>query len=366
VRSPLNWVGLGDALGESTGPAPLLYAWGLSGCLLVLGGVNALWLWGIRHRTPVQRGLTWGVAGCLTLWPMLWLAAQSAPKRATESHVGPPTSGVLPHPLWRVALVAPHLSADEADGDPLKVERLMAAYRQLNAAEVDVVLMPQSSLNGLSPSEPALRQELLLAVAQQGIALLAGSEQRLPDHHWQRPHQYNAAFLVNPPTARTALAAKPTGHLPSSPPVEAAVQWQAKRRPVLWTEHWPEALRQWPLGGLAQRVAPYVPGEHSEPLLLNTPTGRTGQLGVMLCYDAYAPDLATELTAKGSQVLVVLSSDESFAGSALSRQGLRMAWSRAGTGAYDAQGRRLPSQALAQPVPGVTLWQVPLAVARAL
>jgi apolipoprotein N-acyltransferase len=262
-----------------------------------------------------------------------------------------------------VALVAPGLPAGEADGDTFKVDRLLQAYRQLDHTEVDLVLMPQSSMNGLSPSDPDLRQELLAQVDRQGIPLLAGSELRLPDHRWDRPHQYNAAFLASPPSRLTG-----TSDIP--PPV----QWQAKRRPVPWTEFWPEPFRRLPLGGLEQRVAPYIPGNGSTPLKLDTPSGPTS-LGVMLCYDAYNPGIASDLQTQGAKLLLVLSSDESFSGSALSRQGLRVArirgmslglptlrvaWSRAGTGAYDGHGRPLPPRQLQRPVPGVTLWHVPI------
>lgn len=362
MRSVVNWVGMGDALGESTAVAPVLYVLGLSGCLLLLGGINALWLLVVRQRAFLHRGLTCLVAGGLTFCPILWSTAMEGSLTQVSGSISP----------WRVALVAPGLEPDEADGDPLKVDRLMAAYRQLNSAEVDVVLMPQSSLNGLSPSEPDLRKELFSIVAQQGIALLAGSEQRMPDHRWDRPHQYNAAFLINPQAAHAALVLGLDTHAPAP----FAVQWQAKRHPVPWTEVWPDALRQLPLGGLEQRVAPYVSGEHSQPLSLDFGKAGKSLLGVMLCYDAYAPHIADQLREQGSQMLVVLSSDESFSGSALSRQGLRMArlrgmslglpvirvaWSQAGTGAYDAHGRRLTPQPLRQPVPGVTLWHVPRA-----
>jgi apolipoprotein N-acyltransferase len=365
VRSVVNWVGLGDALGESTAIAPLLYALGLSGCLLILVGINLLWLWGGKANTWTQRSSYGVLAACLSGWPLLWLVAESEPDSSRSAQ---PESYT-----WRVALVAPTIGADEADGDPLKVERLMAAYQQLSAEEVDVVLMPQSSLNGLSPSEPLLRQELFTTVARQGIALLAGSEQRLPDHDWQRPHQYNAAFLVNPQAAHEALTELATL---TPTPHPAAVQWQAKRHPVPWTEYWPEELRHWPLGGLEKRVAPYVPGKRSQTLWLQTKDEHNLELGVMLCYDAYAPDIASELHQQGSDILIVLSSDESFAGSALSRQGLRMArlrgmslglpiirvaWSAAGTGAFDAQGRTLSPQTLQKDVPGVTLWHIPIA-----
>lgn len=348
ARSWVSWVGLGDALGESPVAAPVLAQLGVTGALLLLMGLNMLWWLVLHTRSPRWRGACLAVAALGT-----WGPGQPAP---------PSVVALAPSGGLRVALVAPGIAADEADGDLQKMERLLQAYRQLQPSEVDLVLMPQSSLNGLSPSDPALRAELLAAVAAQGIPLLAGSEERLPDHHWERPHQHNAAFLALPPPRDAMVPAAPT------------LQWQAKLRPVPWTEYWPETLRHLPLGGLEQRQAPYVPGTVSRPLVLDRPTMPV-RLGVMLCYDAYNPRIAQGLQAQGSQVLIVLSSDESFSGSALSRQGLRMArlrgmslglpvirvaWSAAGTGAYDAQGRTLPAQPLAQPVPGVTLWHVPM------
>lgn len=372
-----NWTSYADPLGESVRVAPVLALFGAGGTTLLLLLTNAALVTLLRQSRWRRLALLPFPLLALTLpW---WLPQLVPMERAAVGGVSE----------LRLALLTPYREEQiNQMSDQALAEGLLQAYAALDPAQVDLVVMPQSGLEGLALGESETLRQLLRQVATRGIPLLAGAHPPAPDAPGALLTTFNSGMLITPGLARQLLA------MPH--PAQVQLSWQHKRYLVPVGEYDPWWLRWWPGSSGLPRLHVMLPGQESHPLTLTLPASpgsgmpgrRTLRLGVMLCYDSYFPDVARTLRAEGAQLLVVLSSDMAFHGSALSRQGLRtarlrgmeqelpmarIAWSAFGSGVYTAQGQPLtPLPAAgsgeltggAASADGLKIYRVPLASAR--
>lgn len=362
-----NWTSYADPLGESVRVAPVLAQLGAGGTTLLLLLTNAALVTLLRQRRWRRLALLPFPLLALTL---PWWLPQVVPLERAAAGASE----------LRLALLTPYREEQiNQMSDQALAEGLLQTYAELDPAQVDLAVMPQSGLEGLALGEPETLRQLLRQVAARGIPLLAGAHPPAPDAPGALFTTFNSGMLLTPGLARQLLA------MPHPVPVQLG--WQHKRYLVPVGEYDPWWLRWWPGSSGLPRLHVMRPGQESHPLTLTLPASpgsgirgrRTLRLGVMLCYDSYFPDVARTLRAGGAQLLVVLSSDMAFHGSALSRQGLRtarlrgmeqeipmvrIAWSSFGTGVYDAAGRPVGGES-GSGATGVTLFRVPLDFAQA-
>lgn len=359
-----NWMGYVDPLGESSRMAPVLGLLGAGGAGLLLVLINA----GLQASLQQRRWRWLGLPLALVALPAClggWSTAGASPLE-----VGVQT--------LRLALVVPYREEQlEQMSEQEVAQGLLAAYRQLDPAQVDLAILPQSGLAGLAVEDGVEFSQLLQTVAERGIPLLAGAHPPASMAPGALLTTYNSGFLLTPGLARQLLK------LPY--PAMAQLPWQHKRFLVPVGEYDPRWLSWWPGHTGLSRLHVMRSGSVSQPLLLPAPPTvlpatslrRGVRLGVMLCYDTYFPEVSHQLRAAGAEVLIVLSSDMAFHGSALSRQGLRttrlrgmeqglpvvrIAWSPAGSGVYTAQGEAVAALPVEQTgmADGVALYALPL------
>jgi apolipoprotein N-acyltransferase len=365
--TPANWMSYADPLGEGSLAAPVVAAFGAAGAGLLLLQINALavavvGVAGCSWWRSWRRGLP-SLLLLLSLVYLPWLCA-SWPVEAGAGN------GVASAPALRVAQVAPLIAPGMTESERDKAARLLDAYRQLDPAAIDLALLPQSAFDGVDWQRPEDLRWVLSAVAARGIPLLAGARQivqRAAADGSGTEISYNVAVLLLPMQARQLLDGGDAAM------GNAALPWQGKRYLVPLSEYTPDWLPEW-LGRPQQaRLSTYIGAAQSRPLPLPVGIDKEMSLGVMLCYDAYHPNVADDLRRAGAEVLLVVSSDLSFSGSALSRQGLRtarlrameqglpllrIAWSEYGSSAFGADGETLPPIAGAWPA-GVRVYALP-------
>lgn len=299
--------------------------------LAALGGPEILTLAAVIANLALVwllLGRRWWAAGHLALLGLAWLWC--------GSHL---TSKPAPSTTLRAGIVQPMKpqSQEAAPSLGLQLERMQQLLDDVARSYPELIVLPESALNGLVWYHPQLKDFATGAVRRTGIPLLFGSYDR------ENGNIYNVAVLLMP-DGRVFTYRK----VRLVPVAEYTPRWIPFAAPSGWP-------RLTPATGYA-------------PFPLRDGVG----IGPMICLEDILPDGAREMANAGANVLAVLINTESFTGTAESLEHLRRArltsisvglpMLRAAnsgiSGALDSRGR--PVDTLPEGVPTAKVVDVPL------
>lgn len=196
-------------------------------------------------------------------------------------------------PLWRVALVQPHVP-QEVKWDPTRGPEILRVLEETTlaaaATKPDLILWPEAVTPWAIRGDDTIKAfvETLVQRAQAPLLLGSLAVETLPsDEQW-----YNGAFLVTPGDGLDP-------------------QYYAKRRLVPFGEFVPfRPLLGW-IGKFVPIGGDFMPGLDSAPLLVSLRDQMT-VFGPLICYEDIFPQLARRSVLGGSQVLAVLTNNGWF------------------------------------------------------
>ena len=261
---------------------------------LVLDAGLAWW----RSRAPdaaprARWAAVWSLGGLVTVVAVAMLAAATLP-------------GLTPTGRLRVAMV----QGNDLNRDPTPQEirdryivrnhlRLAGGIRE----PVDLIVLPESSLDADPRQDPYLDVALTAVAADHHADVLAGGNTSAPNGRF-----YNTVFHYRPtdePTGRTA-------------------ELYSKRHLVPFGEYvpWRSALSF--IEELQQVPTDYTPGPGPTVFAIGA-----HRVGALICFESAFPALGREYARRGADALVVLTNNRSYRRSANSAQHLAMGQLRA-------------------------------------
>jgi apolipoprotein N-acyltransferase len=281
------------------GPARALAAWGgvplVSWAAVVVNGLvlEAALTW-YRHRTgpagESRRALRRPLAWLIAVFVAAGVAATARP-------------GLTPTGRLRVAMVQGNDRNRDLTPEEIKERYLVRNHLRLAeglTAPVDLIVLPESSLDADPRQDPALDAALAGLARDHDADVLAGGNVAAP-----HGRLYNAAFHYTPGTGRTA-------------------ELYAKRHLVPFGEYvpWRSALSF--IDALQAVPTDYEPGRG--PTVFDIGGHRVGAL---ICFESAFAPLARQYARRGADAFVVLTNNRSYRRSANSAQHLAMGQFRA-------------------------------------
>jgi len=237
----------------------------------------------------------------LVLLALCWSGGMRTMLRQRQRYAEGPSAS------FRVAVVQPAIPQVQKWSEAHAQEIVTVLSEQTSLAllsQPDVVIWPETATPGMlryDAASWALAEEVVAG----GVALLAGTMDADPDTR----AYYNSALLVGPD--REILAGYDKRHLVPFGEYMPGAGWL------------PFLERLAPLGFSCQ------PGDAGQELLVLPVAGEHVPVGTLICFEDVFPYLARRDVRRGARVLVNLTNDGWFEGTAAARQHLALAVVRA-------------------------------------